>query len=111
MPITTVQGAIVDCVLRIESSTERLMRPVPSTIGLFEGHVLTVRKLVKEFADGAVCSHTFRENWSHKTRIVRGVNSCERVALSSGVVCQSQGKKTSSDTTNIVTVTASSPPR
>ena len=80
-------------VLRIEGSTERLMRPVKSTIGLFESHVLVVRELVKAFAHGAVSSHTFRENWSHKTRIVRGVNSCERVALSSGVVCQSQEKK------------------
>ena len=68
------------------------MRPVQSTIGLFESHVLAVRKLVKEIAHGAVCAHTFRGNWSHKTRIVRGVNSYERVTLSSGVVCQSQGK-------------------
>ena len=58
IPITTVHGAIVDCVfpffLRIEGSTERLMRPVQSTIGLFERHVLVIGKLVKEFAPGAV---------------------------------------------------------
>ena len=68
-----------------------------------------VKKLVEEFAH-VVCPHTFRENWSRKTRIVRGVNNCGRVALSSGVVVNVR-EKSSSDTTGIVTVTASSPPR
>ena len=84
------------------------MRPVQSTIGLFESDVLAVRKLVKQFAHVAVCPHAFRENWSRKTRIVRGVNYCGRVALSSGVVSTS-GKNRPA--TRPVTMTASSPPR
>ena len=76
---------------RLEGSTKRLVRPVQSTIGPFKNHVLAIRKLVKEFAPGAVYTHSFRENRS-QTKIGHGVavtrNNRVRVVLSRGPVFQ-----------------------
>ena len=76
---------------RLQGGTKRLVRPVQSTIGLFKNHVIAIRKLVKEFAAGALYPHSFRENGS-QTKTGHGVavtrNNCVRVVLSRGPVFQ-----------------------